>query len=486
MAQLLNISAYSLKDFRLLPGYTDEDCGIRDISLRTRLCCQGARFIYLDLPFLSAAMQAVTGVELAIALAELGGVGVFPLCRSIEEQCEKLRAVKQYKAGFQMDIIALSPNNSLREVKDIVDKSSYSIFPVTDTGVFHGKLLGVITDKDFDPRFDLDLSVSERMRTDVHAGVEIEDLKEANRLMIQHGHGFLPIVSREGTLQSVVFKRDLEKHIKHPNATIDEQKRLRVGAAISTHPEDRAHVKEIVETETDFLLIDSSDGFTIYQKQTIEWIKKTFDIPVIGGNIVTREGFQMLADAGADGVKIGMGIGSGCTTQDARATGRGQATAILEVVKARDVYAEGGRYVPIIADGGISTPLDIAIALALGANVVMMGNFFARFSESPSNAHTINGKPVKEYWMEGSLKALNYRRYGQNQETFFEEGIDGFVPHVGSIYDFLPVSRQRLKATLSTTGASTIEEFHKLAVLELQSPLAQHDSQVHNITKTYS
>ena len=486
MEQLLSRPAYSLKDFRLLPGYTDEKCGIRNVSLRTRLCRKRTDYVFLGLPFVSAAMQAVTGVEMATALAELGGVGVMPLGDSIEEKCRKVRKVKHYRAGFQTDLITFSPSHTLGEVNAVIEKTKFTIFPVTDTGVFHGKLLGIITDKDFDPRHDLEQNVHERMKKDIHVGEDVEDLKEANRLMIQYGHGFLPIISREGTLQSVVFKKDLDKHIKHPNATVDEQKRLRVGAAISTHSEDRGRIRELVENDVDFLVVDSSDGFTIHQKATIEWIKKNFDTPVIGGNVVTAEAFRMLVDAGADGVKVGMGIGSGCITQDVKATGRGQATAIMEVVKARDTYANGNNYTPIIADGGINTPADIAVALAMGADTVMMGNFFARFAESPGRTHNIGGETVKEYWMEGSMRAHNHRRYSQTYEAFFEEGIEGFVPYLGSIYDFLPTSKKQLEATLSTTGAQTIEDFHKRAVLELQSILSQRDSHVHNIIEAHT
>ncbi|MBW1861385.1 MAG: IMP dehydrogenase [Deltaproteobacteria bacterium] len=484
MKLLLTKPAYSLKDFRLLPGYTDNGCASRKISLQTRLCRQRDDFIYLDLPFLSAAMRAVTGIDMATALAELGGVGVFPLGESIEEQCGKVREVKHYKAGFQTDIITFSPSQLLLDVKEVIDETSYSIFPVTDTGLFHGKLLGIITDKDFDSRYDTEMCIDERMKKEVPAGVDVDDLKEANRLMIQHGHGFLPIVSKEETLQSVVFKKNLDKHIKHPDATVDGQKRLRVGAAVSTHPEDRERIKELAENDVDFLVIDSSDGFTCFQKQSIEWIKENFDTPVIGGNVVTAEAFQMLADAGVDAIKVGMGIGSGCITQEAKATGRGQATAIMDVAKARDAYIRGDRYIPIIADGGINSPADIAIALAMGADTVMMGNLFARLSESPGPTHKVNGRHVKEYWMEGSQRARNHKRYSQTRDTFFEEGINGFVPYAGSIYDYLPTSRLRLEASLSTAGVSTIDKLHKNAILELQSPLAQCDSKVHNMIQT--
>ncbi len=375
MKSLIEKPAYSLKDFRLLPGYTNEKYDFKDISLMSPLCRNGDDFITLDLPFVSAAMQSVTSVQLATALAELGGAGVIPLGNSIEEQCLKVKSIKQYKAGF----------------------------------------------------------------------------------------------------------RNIDKHIKFPYATEDTQKRLRVGAAISTHPEDRERVSALFETDVDFILIDASDGYTIYQKETIEWIKKNYDVPVVGGNVVTAEAFKMLVEAGADAVKVGMGTGSGCITQEEKATGRGLATSIMEIVTTRDACAKNNTYIPIIADGGINTSADIAIALAFGADSVMMGNFFARMDESPGKEFMINGEKVKEYWMEGSMKARNNHRYHNNSVSFFEEGVQGFVPSAGSIYDILPISRNKLISTLRTAGAANMMDFHNLSILELQSPGSINDGKVHNM-----
>ncbi|MBN1665158.1 MAG: IMP dehydrogenase [Deltaproteobacteria bacterium] len=483
MKTILKNPAYSLKDFRILPSYTDETHKAADVSLRTPLCRCGADFIHLNLPFLSAAMHAVTGIEMATTLSTLGGVGVLPLIASIEEQCRMVRAVKRYKAGFQTDILTFSPEQKIRELRNVMEKTSYSIFPVTDSGLFHGRLMGVITDKDFDPRFDLDRDIKEKMKTALHVGVEVDDLKEANRLMIEYGRGFLPIVTREGTLQSVVFKKDMDRHIRHPEAAVDARKRHLVGAAVSTHPEDRARIEALVQSDVDFLVIDASDGFTVFQKETLQWIKHHFTTPAIAGNIVTGEAFQMLAELKADAVKIGMGIGSGCTTQEVKATGRGQATAIMEIAKARnEYYKKTNTYIPLIADGGINSPIDIAVALALGADSVMMGNFFARFAESPGKLVKAGGKYVKEYWMEGSRKAFNLRRYHQSAATFFEEGVVGYVPYEGSIFDAIPVAGQRLKATLSTAGVSNIRELHENAVLELQTITAREAGGIHDMT----
>jgi len=487
MAQILVTPAWSLKEFRLLPGYTPADGSIHNVSLATRLCRQDDGYLHLQTPFVSAAMQAVTGVDMAIAMAQLGGIGILPVSQTVAAQCAKVSAVKRFKAGFQTQIITLSPEQSIADVIAIMAATGYSTFPVTDTGVFHGKLLGVITDKDFDVRYDHACQVAERMKTDVQVGVAIDDLKVANQLMITYGRGFLPIVSAEGTLLSVVFKKDLDKHIQHPDATIDAHKRLCVGAAVSTHPEDRERVQALVEHDVDVLVIDASDGHTAFQRDMVTWIKSRYAVPVIGGNIVTGPGFQFLVDAGVDAVKVGLGIGSGCTTQEVRATGRGQATAILEVAAAREqVAAHTGVSIPLIADGGISGPADMAIALALGADTLMMGNVLARFTESPGKiTRNATGEPVKEYWMEGSRRAHNHRRYAQLPELFFEEGIGGHVPHAGSIYDKLPVIVQMVRAALATTGCRTIDALHTHAVLERQSPVALQDSQIHGMVPVH-
>ncbi len=486
MAQVLSTPSHSLKEFRILPGYTPTDGNAPNASLKTRLCRKGDDFLYLHVPFLSAAMQAVTGGEMAIALAQLGGIGILPVSQPIDEQCAKVGQVKRFKAGFQTDILTLAPEQPIAEVVEIIHRTGYTTFPVTTSGQFHDQLLGILTDKDFDERRDLDCQVASRMKTDVQAGREISDLKAANELMIRYGRGFLPILSKGGVLQAVVFKKDLDKHLRHPNESIDEKKRLLVGAAVSTHPEDRERAEALIAQEVDVLVIDASDGHTEYQRQMIQFLKERTDAPVIGGNVVTAEGFRFLAEAGADAVKVGMGIASGCITQEVKATGRGQGTALMEINAARNQWQQDcNTYLPIIADGGISGPAEIAVAMALGANAVMMGSFFAGYTESQGNlVRTAAGDIVKEYWMEGSLRAHNMRRYAQTRENFFEEGISGYVPHTGSIHDKLPIRIQMLRATLATAGCRTIDELHEKAVLEMQSPTALMDSQIHDIVPT--
>jgi len=483
MAKVLQDPSHSLKEFRILPGYTAADGNVSNISLKSRFCRKGDNFIYLNIPLLSAAMQAVTGADMAISLAQLGGIGILPVSQPVEEQCAKISQVKRFKAGFQTSIVTLSPKQPIAEVAQIIHDTGYTTFPVTESGQFHDKLIGILTDKDFDERRDLACQVEARMKTDVQFGTEVNDLSTANELMIRYGRGFLPILSKDGILQTVVFKKDLDKHLRHPNESIDAKKRLLVGAAISTHPEDRDRVQALVEHEVDVLVIDASDGHTEYQRQMIEYIKSHSDTPVIGGNIVTAEGFRFLVEAGADAIKVGMGIGSGCTTQEVKATGRGQGTTLMEVGSTRDQWAEEkGVYIPLIADGGISGPAEMSVALALGANALMMGNFFARYTESQGSLmRNAAGEIVKEYWMEGSMRAHNMRRYSQNKENFFEEGISGYVPHVGSVFDKLPTVIQMLRATLATAGCRSVDELHTKAVLEMQSPSALMDSQIHDI-----
>ncbi len=482
MATILPTTSRSLKEYRLIPGYTEAP--MNEVDLRTRFCRDGDGFLELHAPLVSAAMQAVTGAQLAIALAQTGGIGVLPVSRPIDEICSEVRKVKQFRAGFQTDIVTFAPNQPIGKVLETIEATGFRKFPVTDNGMFHGRLLGVITDKDFDPRYDCDLAVAKRMRTDLQTGVDVTDLREANELMIRYGRGFLPVVSREGTLQSVVFRKDLDKHIQHPHATVDREKRLRVAAAISTHPEDRARAEELIRHNVDAIVIDASDGFTRFQVETLDWLKHHSDVPVIAGNVVNAAGSRKLVEHGADAVKIGIGIGSGCITQEVKATGRGQATAIIDVANARDAYAQDtGQYIPLIADGSVTSSGELAVALALGADTVMMGNFFARFTESPAPlVETDDGRVLKEYWMEGTRRAFNNRRYAQQRKSFFEEGICGHVPHAGSLYEHLPVLLQKLKSTLSTVGATRLEQFRHTAELEPLSPSAQQDSSIHAMT----
>jgi len=484
--KILSEPSRSLKEYRLLTRFTAKDNVVTNVSLKTKLCKYPHKkgHIELNVPFISAAMQAVSGAKLAEALAQYGGISVLPCSIPIAEQADLVRQVKRFKAGFQDRVATLAPNDKIEKAVKLMKEKGYSKFPVTQNGEMNGKLLGLLSDKYFDPKKHAKELVKDYMTRDILISREGLTLKQANEMMIKNGKDILFILDKDDKLKLVSFKKDMTKHLDFPDELIDERKRYMVGAAVSTHPRDRARVDALLEAEVDVLFIDSSDGFTEFQTEMYGYIRsKTKTVPVVGGNIITEEGFEYLAKAGFDAVKIGMGIGSGCTTQEQKGTGRGQATAIAEAVKARDAYfKKTGVYIPVISDGSISNPGQIVIALALGADSVMMGRFFAQFTESASalRNHPTLG-PLKEYWMEASGRARNYGRYETTSDLFFEEGIEGFVPHIGSIYTQLQPTINKLKSALSNAGCKNIEELHQNAVLELQSVASLQDAGVHDI-----
>ena len=483
--EIITCPARSLREFRLFPGKTTNKSAVSNISLKTKLCSlpEGG-YIRLNMPLMSAAMQAVSGVKLTIALAEHGGIATIPCSIPIEEQAKMIRKIKKSRAGFQKDVVTVSKNDKISKIVQIKKERGFNIFPVTENGKMHGKLVGVISENNFDKKENYNDLIREHMDAKVISGEEGITLEEANKKMIKHGRRFLPIIDKEGILKYCVFKKDMEKHLEFPDALVDDQRRYMVAAAVSTHPRDKERVEEVFRAGADVIVIDSSDGFSEFQKEMLDFIRaKSKKIPVIGGNIITKEAFNFLAEAGFNAVKVGIGIGSGCTTQEQKGIGRGQATALAEVVKARDEHCRKTKqYIPIIADGGMSSSSHMIIALAMGANCLMLGSFFAKFTEAvgPLRQHPQLG-PLKEYWMEASSKARNYGRYDSCPDWFFEEGIEGFVPHVGSIYEHINETIAIIRSTMSNAGCSTIEELHKNAVLELQSETAVQMGKVHDI-----
>ena len=484
--KILTEPSYSLKQFRLLTGLTDTSNVMSKVSLATRLCRKPGTddHIGLKIPLISAAMQSVSGVSLAVGLAQHGGISVIPCSIPIDGQVETVRKVKRYKAGFQKDVITVSPKVKISEIVGLMKETGYGKFPVTEDGTRNTKLLGLIGRKNVDRKDHAGHTVSEHMMTDITTAEEGISLKDANNKMIEHGIDVLPIVDKEGKLKFMVFKKDMEKHLDFPESAVDMDKRYLVAGAISTQPQDRERADALIEAGADVIFIDSSDGFSIFQKEALEHVRtRSPSTPVVGGNIITAEGFRFLAEAGMDAVKVGMGIGSGCTTQEQKGTGRGQATALIDVCKARDEYKEKtGTYIPVICDGSVANAGQIAVALALGADAVMMGRFFAQFTESEGGLrqHPSMG-PLKEYWMEASARAKSYGRYETTAKTFFEEGVEGYVPHIGSIYDNLMLTVLKLKSAFSSAGCKDLEELHTRSVLELQSTGAQQDSAVHDI-----
>ena len=364
----------TLTEFRLLPGLTTPETSIEAISLTTPLvrAANGDGSVHLHAPVLAAAMQAVSGPELAIELARLGGAAVVFCSQSIESQAEMVLTIKLHKAGF-VEPRTLLPDTTIRELEALRTEAGFSTFPVVDK---QGHLLGLITRRDYSALAHGEQTVAARMitRDQLDVGVNVTDLEQANSLLIDGHRAVLPIVDSDDRLQSLVFRKDIEDHLDNPDQVVDDNKRLLAIASVNTH-DYRDRVPALAEAGVDILVIDSSDGFSSYQRETIEWIRSQYSqIPVIGGNVITGAGFDYLADSGAGAIKVGMGGGSICITQEQKGTGRGLASSIIDVVAARDAYAERtGTYIPVIADGGIVTSKDAVIALALGADAVMMG-----------------------------------------------------------------------------------------------------------------
>ena len=471
----------TLAEFRLLPGLTTMVAAIDRVSLRTPLVLRPDRDdpVTLKAPLVAAAMQSVSGVTMGVELARLGGVAFIYCSQPIAEQAEMIRRIKSHKAGF-VEPRTIPPHMALREVDALREEAGFSTFPIVSED---GRLLGLITRRDYDVRAHGDLPASERMvaREQLDVGVGITDIEEANALLIEGHRSVLPIVDEADRLLSLVFRKDIEDHLDNPDQVVDERKRLVAVAAINTRDyADR--VPALVEAGVDVVGIDSSDGYSCYQRAAIEWVRREVPaLPIIGGNVITGEAFDFLVESGAGAVKVGMGGGSICITQEQKGTGRGLATAVMEVVEARDRYRNRtGIHVPVIADGGVLHSKDVTIALALGADVVMMGRYFARMDESSTEKIRISGRVMKPYWGEGSARARAWSPARYDQAGFLE-GVEGFVEYAGKLKDNLPELTTKVRAAMASCGCATIEELHEKAQLELVSALSIREGKVHDI-----
>ena len=491
MAYYYNEPSHTFSEYLLIPGYTSRECVPANVSLRTPLVKYkkgGESSIYLNIPLVSAIMQSVSDDKLAVALAKEGGLSFIYSSQSIEDEAAMVARVKNYKAGFVVSDSNLRPDNTLADVLELVELNGHNTIAVTDDGSAHGKLLGIVTSRDYRvSRMPLDLPVSSFMTPfdKLVTAPESTTLKEANDIIWEHKINQLPIVDDKGHLLYLVFRKDYSQHKENPQELLDSKKRYMVGAGINTLDYEQ-RVPALVEAGADILCIDSSDGYTCWQQQTIQFIRDKYgdSVKVGAGNVVDREGFLFLARAGADFIKVGIGGGSICITREQKGIGRGQASAVIEVAAARDeYYRETGVYIPICSDGGIVHDYHITLALAMGADFVMLGRYFARFDESPTNKLLVNGTYVKEYWGEGSNRARNWQRYdlGGKNKLSFEEGVDSYVVYAGSLRDNVAKSLHKVKSTMCNCGVTNIPDLQKNARITLVSATSIVEGGYHDV-----
>ena len=493
MAHYCTEPSRTFSEYLLIPGYTGPDCIPNNVDLRTPLCKfrkgEEESPITLNIPMISAIMQSVSNDTLAIALAKEGGMSFIYGSQSIEDEAAMVARVKNYKAGFVISDSNLCPDNTLGDVVNLYDSLGHSTMAVTDDGTATGKLLGVVTSRDYRiSRMPLDLKVTEFMTPldKLVTAPASTTLKEANDIIWEHKLNSLPIIDEKGNLLYFVFRKDYSQHKENPQEILDANKRYMVGAGINTR-DYAERVPALVEAGADVLCIDSSEGYTEWQKRTIAFIREKYGdtVKVGAGNVVDRDGFRFLADAGADFIKVGIGGGSICITRETKGIGRGQATALIEVAAARDEYfKETGVYVPICSDGGIVHDYHMTLALAMGADFMMLGRYFARFDESPTPKLNINGTYVKEYWGEGSNRARNWQRYdlGGQSKLSFEEGVDSYVTYAGSLHDNVTKSLYKVKSTMCNCGVLTIPDLQRDAKLTLVSATSIVEGGAHDVT----
>jgi len=491
MAQIINDISRTFNEYLLIPGLTTKECTPDKTNLKTPL----VKFkdgetskIILNVPFVSAIMQSVSDSNMAIALARNGGLSFIYGSQPIDDQVEMVRKVKKFKAGFVVSDANLTPENNLKDVIELKKRTGFSTMAVTDDGTSSGKLLGMVTSRDYRPYKDsIDKKVKDFMTpfSKLVKGKHGISLDEANDIIWDNKINTLPIVDENQRMRYFVFRKDYENHMNNPYELLDSHKRLLVGAGVNSR-DFRERIPKLVDAEVDVMCIDSSDGFSEWQKETIEFVRKNYgdEVKIGAGNVVDRDGFNYLAEAGADFIKVGIGGGSICITREQKGIGRGQATSLIEVAKERDEYfKKTGQYIPICSDGGIVQDYHMVLALAMGADFIMMGRYFARFDESPTKKLLIGGNYVKEYWGEGSNRARNWQRYdmGGSSALKFEEGVDSYVPYAGKLKDNLEVTLGKIKSTMCSCGVLTIPELRKHAKITMVSSTSIIEGGVHDV-----
>lgn len=491
MAIYMNEPSRTFGEYLLLPGYSSTECMPANVSLKTPLVKYkkgSTPSLSLNIPMTSAIMQSVSDDNMAVALANEGGLSFIYGSQSIETQAQMVTRVKNYRAGFVISDSNISPESTLRDVLALKQQTDHSTMAVTEDGSPTGKLAGIVTSRDYRvSRMTEDTKVKDFMTKfeDIICASDNTSLKEANDIIWDHKLNCLPIIDKEQNLVSLVFRKDYNSHKTNEHELIDSSKRYIVGAGINTRDYEE-RIPALLEAGADILCIDSSEGYSEWQKIVLDYVRKNYGdtVKVGAGNVVDGDGFRFLAEAGADFVKVGIGGGAICITREQKGMGRGQATALIEVAKARDeYYNETGIYVPICSDGGIVQDYHITLALAMGADFLMLGRYFARFDESPTKKINVNGSYMKEYWGEGSSRARNWQRYdmGGDRKLSFEEGVDSLVPYAGSLKDNVSLSLSKVRSTMCNCGCLTIPEFQKNAKITLVSSTSIVEGGAHDV-----
>ena len=492
MSKILTDISRTFSEFLLLPNLTTEKCIPENVSLKTPI----VKFkkneepkICANIPMVSAIMQSVSGEQMGIALAREGGIAFIFGSQSIQSQARMVETVKKSKAGFVISDSNVTPDSTLGDVVALVENTGHSTVMITEDGTANGKFLGLVTDKDYRlSRDNLTYKISKFMnpKENLVYATEGISLKEANDKIWEEKISCLPILDDNGNLKYLVFRKDYEDRKNNSNSLLDEEKRYVVGAGINTR-DYAERIPALVNAGVDILCIDSSDGYSVWQKKTIDFVREKYgdSVKIGAGNVVDAQGFRYLAEAGADFIKVGVGGGSICITRETKGIGRGQASALIDVVAERDRYfEETGVYIPVCSDGGIVHDYHITLALALGADFVMMGRYFARFDESPTRVVKKNGSFFKEYWGEGSNRARNWQRYdmgGSKTKMTFEEGVDSYIPYAGKLKENLDITLEKVKSTMCNCGSTTIEELHKNARLTIVSAVSIREGGAHDV-----
>ncbi len=484
--------SHTFGEYLLVPGYSSDKCIPANVDLKTPL----VKFkrgeepsISMNIPMTSAIMQSVSNDTMAIALAKEGGVSFIYGSQTIEEEAAMVARVKNYKSGFVSSDSNIKPTTTLKEILALLEKTGHSTMAVTEDGTPNGKLLGIVTSRDYRvTRMTGDEQAREFMTPFeklVYADADATTLPMANDLIWEHKLNMLPLIDKNQRLKYMVFRKDYTDNKENELELIDSNKRYIVGAGINTR-DYAERVPALLEAGADVLCLDSSEGYSEWQRMALRYIHENFgeNVKVGAGNVVDSEGFRFLAEAGADFIKVGIGGGSICITRETKGIGRGQATAVIDVCKARDeYYRETGIYIPVCSDGGIVHDYHMTLALAMGADFLMLGRYFSRFDESPSDKISINGTYYKEYWGEGSNRARNWQRYdmGGDKKLSFEEGVDSYVPYAGSLKDNVGVTLSKIRSTMCNCGALSLPEFREKAKITLVSATSIVEGGSHDV-----